>query len=82
MAEMMAAVKPKSKVVVTAAFPQTDWATIADGSAHLAVVVVGIGARLVHVSSDIFRRECSGRSGHRDQARPAALGGESGAAYS
>jgi dTDP-4-dehydrorhamnose reductase len=39
-------------VVVNAAYRQTDWATTAEGAAHVALAVSMTGGRLVHVSSD------------------------------
>ena len=38
--------------VVNAAYRQDDWATTADGAAHVAAAAVAVGARLAHVSSD------------------------------
>jgi dTDP-4-dehydrorhamnose reductase len=49
-ADLVAAVRPD--VVVNAAFRQTDWASTADGAAHVALASAAVGARLVHVSSD------------------------------
>jgi len=48
--EVMSALRPE--VVVNAAFRQGDWTSTADGAAHLALAATGVGARLVHVSSD------------------------------
>jgi dTDP-4-dehydrorhamnose reductase len=39
-------------VIVNAAYRQSDWATTADGAAHVALAAAAAGARLVHVSSD------------------------------
>jgi dTDP-4-dehydrorhamnose reductase len=49
-AELMAVVKPD--VVINAAFQKADWASTADGAAHVAIAAAAAGARLVHVSSD------------------------------
>jgi dTDP-4-dehydrorhamnose reductase len=38
--------------IINAAYQQSDWETTADGATHVALAVVAIGARLVHVSSD------------------------------
>ncbi|HEY7721933.1 MAG TPA: sugar nucleotide-binding protein [Pedococcus sp.] len=40
-------------LVVHTAYAQDDWATTADGSAHVALGARAAGARLVHVSSDV-----------------------------
>ncbi|MGI5241228.1 sugar nucleotide-binding protein [Dactylosporangium sp. CA-139066] len=54
-------------VVVNAAYRQADWASTADGGAHVAVAAVAVRARLVHVSSDaVF----SGRAVRYDEACP------------
>lgn len=45
------AVRPD--VVVNAAYLQSDWAATADGGAHVALAATAVGARLVHVSSDV-----------------------------
>lgn len=39
-------------VIINVAYRQTDWASTADGAAHLALAAAWVGARLVHVSSD------------------------------
>jgi dTDP-4-dehydrorhamnose reductase len=39
-------------VIVNAAYRQSDWATTADGAAHVALAAAATRARLVHVSSD------------------------------
>jgi dTDP-4-dehydrorhamnose reductase len=49
-ADVVAAVQPD--VIINAAFQQADWASCADGAAHVAIAAVSVGARLVHVSSD------------------------------
>lgn len=48
---LVAGVRPQ--VVVNAAYRQDDWATTAGGAAHLALACEEVGARLVHVSSDV-----------------------------
>jgi dTDP-4-dehydrorhamnose reductase len=40
------------RIVINAAYRQDDWATTADGGAHIALGAAAAGARLVHVSSD------------------------------
>ncbi|MFI5952253.1 SDR family oxidoreductase [Cryptosporangium sp. NPDC051539] len=45
------AVRPD--LVVNAAYRQADWATTANGGAHVGVAAAAAGARLVHVSSDV-----------------------------
>jgi dTDP-4-dehydrorhamnose reductase len=42
----------RPEAVIHTAFRQADWATTADGTAHLAVAAEAVGAHLVHVSSD------------------------------
>ena len=39
--------------VINAAYRQSDWAVTADGAAHVALAAAAVGARLVHVSSDV-----------------------------
>ncbi|MFY1694157.1 sugar nucleotide-binding protein [Solwaraspora sp. WMMA2101] len=39
-------------VIVNAAYRQSDWASTADGGAHVALAAAAVAARLVHVSSD------------------------------
>lgn len=39
-------------LIIHTAFRQSDWATTADGAAHVALAADGVGAHLVHVSSD------------------------------
>lgn len=39
-------------VIINAAFRQSDWATTADGGAHVGFAAAAAGVRLVHVSSD------------------------------
>jgi dTDP-4-dehydrorhamnose reductase len=59
---LTASVRPD--VVVNAAYVQADWATTADGAAHVALAAAAAGARLVHVSSDaVF----SGAAVHYDE---------------
>jgi dTDP-4-dehydrorhamnose reductase len=38
--------------VINAVYRKGDWATTADGAAHVAVAAADVRARLVHVSSD------------------------------
>ncbi|HKX66297.1 MAG TPA: sugar nucleotide-binding protein [Intrasporangium sp.] len=40
-------------LVINAAYLQADWATTADGATHVALAAAAVGARLVHVSSDV-----------------------------
>lgn len=47
---LVAGVRPR--VVVGTAYVAGDWATTADGAAHVARAAAGAGARLVHISSD------------------------------
>ncbi|MGH3742601.1 MAG: SDR family oxidoreductase, partial [Micromonosporaceae bacterium] len=62
-ATMLAQTRPD--VVIHAASSDHDWATTADGAAHVAVAAANLGARLIHVSSDaIF----SGRRAPYDEA--------------
>ncbi|MEV4250730.1 sugar nucleotide-binding protein [Streptosporangium canum] len=49
-AALLGAFRPE--VIINAAARQTDWATAADGAAHVAVAAAAAGTRLVHVSSD------------------------------
>lgn len=42
----------RPKIVINAAYRQSDWVTTADGGAHVALAAAATGARLVHVSSD------------------------------
>jgi dTDP-4-dehydrorhamnose reductase len=48
--DAIAAARPQ--VVVNAAYRHADWATTADGAAHVAAGAAATGAHLVHVSSD------------------------------
>jgi dTDP-4-dehydrorhamnose reductase len=41
------------EAIINAAFRQADWAITADGGMHVAVAAAAVGARLVHVSSDL-----------------------------
>ncbi len=50
--ELVAEVRPD--VVVNAAYRKDDWVSTADGAAHVAVAASAVGARLVHVSSDVL----------------------------
>lgn len=62
-ASLVARLRPDA--VVNAAYRQADWVTTADGAMHVAAAAAGVGARLVHVSSDsVF----SGRSGTYGEA--------------
>jgi dTDP-4-dehydrorhamnose reductase len=49
-ADLVTAVKPD--MIINAAFQKADWASTADGAAHVAIAAATAGARLVHVSSD------------------------------
>jgi dTDP-4-dehydrorhamnose reductase len=52
-------------VVIHTAAGRDDWRVMADGAAHVALAAAGVGARLVHVSTDaVF----SGRRVHYDEA--------------
>jgi dTDP-4-dehydrorhamnose reductase len=53
--------------VINAAYRQSDWATTADGGAHVAAAAVAAGARLVHVSSDVV---FSGAAPSYDESSP------------
>ena len=48
--ELLARARPDA--VVSAAYVHSDWASTADGAAHVAGAAAAVGARLVHVSSD------------------------------
>ncbi|MGW3350597.1 SDR family oxidoreductase [Nonomuraea rubra] len=43
----------RPEVTINAAYRQAGWATTADGAAHVAAGVAGVGGRLVQVSSDV-----------------------------
>lgn len=47
---LAAAVNPE--VIINAAYQQADWASTADGAAHVAIAAASVSARLIHVSSD------------------------------
>ena len=47
-----AATAVRPGVIINAAFRQHDWASTANGAAHVALAAVSLDARLVHVSSD------------------------------
>jgi dTDP-4-dehydrorhamnose reductase len=49
-ADLVAAIRPSW--VINAAYQKADWASTADGAAHVAVAAASVAARLVHVSSD------------------------------
>ena len=53
--------------VINAAYQQSDWATTADGGAHVALAAGAAGARLVHVSSDVV---FSGAAPSYDETSP------------
>lgn len=57
--DLVTAVQPD--MVINAAFQQGDWASTADGAAHVALAGTAIGARLVHVSSDAVFSGVAGR---------------------
>jgi dTDP-4-dehydrorhamnose reductase len=42
----------RPRAIVNAAYVQGDWAVTATGAAHVAAAAAGVGARLVHISSD------------------------------
>jgi dTDP-4-dehydrorhamnose reductase len=44
--------RTRPDVLINAAYRHSDWATTADGGAHVALAAAEAGARLVHVSSD------------------------------
>lgn len=61
-ARLLTAVKPD--LVINTAFQKADWASTADGAAHIAIATASVAARLVHVSSDaVF----SGSAIHYDE---------------
>jgi dTDP-4-dehydrorhamnose reductase len=49
-AAVTAAVRPTA--IINAAYRRDDWASTANGAAHVALAAASVGARLVHVSSD------------------------------
>ena len=53
--------------VINAAYQQSDWATTADGGAHVALAAAAAGSRLVHVSSDVV---FSGAAPRYDETSP------------
>jgi dTDP-4-dehydrorhamnose reductase len=60
--------RARPEVIINAAYRQSDWATTADGAAHVALAAAATGARLVHVSSDaIF---AGGAAGYDETAPP------------
>jgi dTDP-4-dehydrorhamnose reductase len=60
------ALQARPDVIINAAYRLSDWATTADGAAHVALASVAAGARLVHVSSDaVF----SGSAASYDETR-------------
>jgi dTDP-4-dehydrorhamnose reductase len=62
---LMRTVRPT--VVVSAANRLGDWAAIADGAAHVARAAAAVGARLVHISSDVVH---GGRPEPYDDTEP------------
>jgi dTDP-4-dehydrorhamnose reductase len=48
--DLVTAIRPD--LVINAAFQKADWASTADGAAHVATAAASVAARLVHVSSD------------------------------
>jgi dTDP-4-dehydrorhamnose reductase len=48
--DLVTAIKPD--LVINAAFQKADWASSADGAAHVAIAAASVAARLVHISSD------------------------------
>ena len=59
--------RTRPDAVINAAYRQSDWATTADGGAHVALAAAAAGARLVHVSSDVV---FSGAAARYDEAAP------------
>ena len=59
--------RARPDAVINAAYRQSDWATTADGGAHVALAAAAAGARLVHVSSDVV---FSGAAPRYDEAAP------------
>lgn len=57
--ELVAALRPAA-IIHTAVVEPSDWATNADGAAHVALAAQAHGARLVHVSSDAIFNGASG----------------------
>jgi dTDP-4-dehydrorhamnose reductase len=62
---LLVRVRPDAVVHAATGRDREDWSATADGAAHVAVAAAGVGARLVHVSSDaVF----SGRQVDYDEA--------------
>ena len=59
--------RARPDAVINAAYRQSDWATTADGGAHVALAAAAAGARLVHVSSDVV---FSGSAPSYDETSP------------
>ena len=59
--------RARPDAVINAAYRQSDWATTADGGAHVALAAAAAGARLVHVSSDVV---FSGTAPRYDETAP------------
>ena len=59
--------RARPDAIINAAYRQSDWATTADGGAHVALAAATAGARLVHVSSDVV---FSGAARRYDEASP------------
>jgi dTDP-4-dehydrorhamnose reductase len=59
--------RARPDVVVNAAYRQAEWVTTADGAAHVALAAAAVGARLVHVSSDVV---FSGATTSYDETQP------------
>lgn len=57
----------RPEVTINAAYRQAGWATTADGAAHVAAGVAGVGGRLVQVSSDVV---FSGAADRYDETCP------------
>jgi dTDP-4-dehydrorhamnose reductase len=49
-ADLVTVIKPD--LLINAAYQKADWATSADGAAHIAIAAASVAARLVHISSD------------------------------
>jgi dTDP-4-dehydrorhamnose reductase len=61
------AAKTEPDVIINAAYRQEDWASTADGGLHVALAAAAVGARLVHVSSDVV---FSGEAASYDETAP------------
>lgn len=58
------------QVIINAAYRKSDWATTAEGAAHVALAAAAAGARLVHVSSDAVFSGTAVRYGETDVPDP------------